>query len=80
MGVDGGPHFAYYAPMRTPRAIVERINREVAKIMADPASRERFEANGLEVAPPMLPDDFAAYVRAESARYGKLLPEIGLAR
>jgi tripartite-type tricarboxylate transporter receptor subunit TctC len=79
-GVDGGPHFSFYAPLRTPRVVLERFNREVAKLMAEPAIRERFEAQGLEVAPPMTPDEFAAYVRAESARYAKLVPEIGLAK
>jgi tripartite-type tricarboxylate transporter receptor subunit TctC len=79
-GVDGGPHFAFYAPQRTPPQIVERLNREVAKLMQDAAIRERFEAQGLEVAPPMTPDAFAAYVRSESERYAKLIPEIGLAK
>jgi len=77
-GVDGGPHFAFYAPLGTPRAVVERLNGEVAKLMQEPAIRERFEAQGLEVAPPMTAEEFAAYVRAESARYAKLVPEIGL--
>src|SRR3954468_16518176 len=79
-GVDGGPHFGFYAPARTPRAIVERFNREVAKLMQEPAIRERFEAQGLEVAPPMTGDAFAGYVRAESDRYAKLLPQLGLAK
>jgi tripartite-type tricarboxylate transporter receptor subunit TctC len=79
-GVDGGPHFAFYAPLRTPPQIVERLNREVAKLMQDAAIRERFEAQGLEVAPPMTPDAFAAYVRSESERYAKIIPEIGLAK
>lgn len=77
-GVDGGPHFAFYAPLRTPPAVVERINREVAKLMQDASVRERFEAQGLEVAPPMSPDAFARYVSDESGRYARLLPEIGL--
>jgi tripartite-type tricarboxylate transporter receptor subunit TctC len=79
-GVDGGPHFAFYAPLRTPAAVVERVNREVAKLMQDAAVRERFEAQGLEVAPPMTPETFAAYVRSESQRYAKIIPEIGLAK
>jgi tripartite-type tricarboxylate transporter receptor subunit TctC len=79
-GVDGGPHFAFYAPLGTPRAVVERLNVEVAKLMQEPAVRERFEAQGLEVAPPMTADEFAAYVNAESARYAKLVPEMGLAK
>ena len=28
--------------------------------------------------PPMSPDAFAAYVKAESARYAKLIPELGI--
>jgi tripartite-type tricarboxylate transporter receptor subunit TctC len=50
------------------------------KLMQDPTVRERFEAQGLEVAPPMTPDTFAAYVRSESERYAKLIPEIGLSK
>jgi len=79
-GVDGGPHFGFYAPARTPRAIVERFNREVARLMQEPAIRERFEAQGLEVASPMNAEAFATYVRAESDRYAKLLPQLGLAK
>ena len=79
-GVDGGPHFAFYAPLGTPRPVVERLNRVMATLMQDAAIRERFEAQGLEVAPPMSPEVFAAYVRSESERYAKLIPEIGLAK
>jgi tripartite-type tricarboxylate transporter receptor subunit TctC len=77
-GVDGGPHFAFYAPLGTPAAVVERFNREVAKVMQEPAIRERFEGQGLEVAEPMSAEAFGRYVREESARYAKLVPEIGL--
>ena len=79
-GVDGGPHFAFYAPLRTPRSVLERVNREVARLMQEAAIRERFEAQGLEVAPPMTLDAFGAYVRSESERYAKIIPEIGLAK
>jgi tripartite-type tricarboxylate transporter receptor subunit TctC len=77
-GVDGGPHFGFYAPSRTPRAIVERLNQEVAKAMTEPENRKRLLATGLDIAPPMTPEQFAAYVRQESDRYSKLLPELGV--
>src|SRR6185295_14603477 len=79
-GVDGGPHFGFYAPLGTPRAIVDRFNREVAKLMQDHAVHERFEQQGLEIAEPMSAEAFAAYVRAEYERYAKLLPEIGMVK
>jgi len=79
-GVDGGPHFAFYAPLGTPRPVLERLNREVTKLMNEATVRERFEAQGLEVAPPMTAEQFAAYVRSESERYAKIVPEIGLSK
>ncbi len=77
-GVDGGPHFGFYAPLGTPRATIERLNAEVLKLMQEPAIRERFLALGVNLAPPMPPEAFAAYVRAESDRYAKLLPELDI--
>jgi len=78
--VDGGPHFGFYATPGTPAAAVERFNREVAKLMQEAAIRERFEAQGLEVAEPMNAEAFGKYVRDESARYARLLPSIGMTK
>jgi tripartite-type tricarboxylate transporter receptor subunit TctC len=77
-GVDGGPYFGYYAPNGTPAAIIDRLNGEVQKVMREPAVAERFRALAVNVAPAMTPDAFAAYVRSEYARYGKLLKELGI--
>ena len=77
-GVDGGPFFWFYAPNGTPRPVIERLNREITKAIEDPEMRKRLLAAGLEIAPPMTPEQFAAYVRVESERYAKLLPELGI--
>jgi tripartite-type tricarboxylate transporter receptor subunit TctC len=77
-GVDGGPHFGFYARTGTPGEAIEGLNREVTKAMKDPAVLGRFKALAVNLAEPMTPAQFAAYVRAEHARYGKLLPEIGI--
>jgi tripartite-type tricarboxylate transporter receptor subunit TctC len=77
-GVDGGPHFGFYAPASTPREVVERINREVLKVMQDPLVLERFKALAVNLAEPMTPEQFATYVRAQYARYAKLLPELNI--
>jgi tripartite-type tricarboxylate transporter receptor subunit TctC len=79
-GVDGGPYFGFYAPNGTPRDIVDRLNREVQKVMQEPAIRERFRTLAVDLAPPMTPGEFAAYVRSESQRYAKLLPELGISQ
>jgi len=75
-GVDGGPHFGFYAPAGTPREALERLNREVQKVMKEPAVLERFKALAVNLAEPMTPEQFGAYVRAQYVRYGKLLPEL----
>jgi tripartite-type tricarboxylate transporter receptor subunit TctC len=79
-GVDGGPYFAFYATSGTPREPIERLNREVIRLMKEPAVLERFKALAVDLAEPMTPRQFAAYVRAESERYAKLIPELGIAR
>jgi tripartite-type tricarboxylate transporter receptor subunit TctC len=77
-GVDGGPHFGFYARAGTPRQAIEGLNREVARLMKEPAVLERFKALAVNLAEPMTPEQFAAYVKAESDRYAKLLPELGI--
>jgi len=79
-GVDGGPHFGFYAPAGTPREAVERLNREVQRAMKEPAVLERFKALAVNIAEPMTPEQFGAYVRAQYARYAKLLPELNIAQ
>lgn len=77
-GVDGGPHFGFYAPAATPRAIVVRLNQEVNKLMQEAAIRDRFNALAVDIAEPMSPEAFTAYVRAQSERYSKLMPQLGI--
>jgi tripartite-type tricarboxylate transporter receptor subunit TctC len=77
-GVDGGPHFGFYAPSGTPRDTISKISSEIQKAMQHPQVRERFKALAVDVAEPMSPEQFAAYVRGEHARYAKLIPELGI--
>ena len=79
-GVDGGPHFGFYAPVGTPRAVIERLNREVIRLMQEAMIKDRFNALAVDMAEPMTPEAFAAYVKNESDRYARLLPELGIAK
>lgn len=79
-GVDGGPHFGFYTTNGAPREAIERLNRAVIEAMKDATVRERFRALAVDVAEPMTPEQFAAYVKAEYERYGRLIPELGIAR
>jgi len=77
-GVDGGPHFGFFAPAGTPREAIEKLNREVIRAMKEPVVLERFKALAVNLAEPMTPEQFTAYVLAQYARYAKLLPELNI--
>jgi len=79
-GVDGGPYFGFYTTAGTPREPIERMSQAVAKAMQDPTVRDRFRMLAVDLAEPMTPEQFGAYVRAEFQRYAKLIPELGISR
>jgi tripartite-type tricarboxylate transporter receptor subunit TctC len=62
----------YFAPRETPDGIVNRLNAEIAKVLAEPDLRARFEAEGSAV-DPMPPAGFEAFVRSEAEKYARLV-------
>jgi tripartite-type tricarboxylate transporter receptor subunit TctC len=68
-------------PAGLPRDIVMRWNGEFRNMLADPALREKaFENQGFEQQPPSggTPEQFAAYLEAESRKIAKVVQAIGL--
>ncbi len=65
------------APAGTPRAIVARIQQELAKMVASPEVRERFATMGAEGV-GSTPAEFAAMLANETARYARLVKEANL--
>jgi tripartite-type tricarboxylate transporter receptor subunit TctC len=66
-----------FAPARTPRAAIDRLAAESAKILKDPALKERFFAQGAEPAVKM-PDEFAAFVDAEIRKWRRVAEASGM--
>ncbi|MDB5820484.1 MAG: LacI family transcriptional regulator [Rhizobacter sp.] len=60
------------APAATPDAQVMRINAEVNKALATPAVQDAFAKGGIE-ALPGTPDQFAAFLASEYAKYAKVI-------
>jgi tripartite-type tricarboxylate transporter receptor subunit TctC len=77
-GVDGGPYFGFYGPVGMPREAIDRLNREVIKVMQEAVVLDRFKALAVDLAEPMTPQEFAAYVRSQHERYSKLVPTLGI--
>ena len=69
--------YSVFAPARTPQPIVTRLNTEIAKVLADPQSRDPLAAQGLEPT-TMTPDELGRYSREEMARWAKVLKAAGI--
>ena len=61
--------FGVYAPTGTPRAIVDRLNREIARIMQTTEARAALATFAAETI-TMSPDEFASWQRRDRERYG----------
>jgi tripartite-type tricarboxylate transporter receptor subunit TctC len=62
------------APAKTPRAIVQRLNADVIKVLAAPEQKERITGLGYEVV-GSTPEQFGAWIRSETAKWGKVIRE-----
>ncbi len=62
------------APAKTPRAVVDRLQRDLAGILKDQDTRERFGTLGIE---PVgnTPEQFAEQIKADLARWGKVVEQ-----
>ena len=62
------------APAGTPRAIVDKLQREVASIYADPVMVERLEKAGIFPV-SSTPSELETYIRTETERWTKVFKE-----
>jgi tripartite-type tricarboxylate transporter receptor subunit TctC len=71
-GFDASSWFGLFAPAGTPRTVVDKIQADVAKALAQPAVRERFVAQGADPG-GNTPDQFAAFIRAETDKWTRVV-------
>jgi tripartite-type tricarboxylate transporter receptor subunit TctC len=71
-GFDVSTWFGLFAPAATPPAIVERLSDEFRRALGSSEMRERLARMGAEPA-PTTPAEFAAFVRAELAKYERIV-------
>jgi tripartite-type tricarboxylate transporter receptor subunit TctC len=67
---------AFFAPAGTPPEIVNRMNAEITKALAQPDVSEKLASLGLEVR-PNTPAEFAAYVRSEVQKWAQAVKDSG---
>ena len=71
-GYDISGWYWIVAPARTPKVIIDKMSGEIAAILAMPDVQENLARQGIE---PLVstPDQFAALIRSEIARYAKII-------
>ncbi len=76
-GFESVTAFGMFAPAGTPRVIIARVNREVARALGTADVKEKLRAQGIDPAGTS-PDDLVAYQKQESAKWGKVIREQGI--
>jgi tripartite-type tricarboxylate transporter receptor subunit TctC len=66
-----------FAPAKTPPALIRRLNQEVVRYLKTPEAKAKLSALGYDTLGSS-PEEFAAILRIETERMGKLISDIGL--
>ncbi len=73
-GIDASVWFGMFAPAGTPKAIITKINQGVVSSLQSPDAVRVLAAQGAE-AVPTTPEEFAAFLKSEIAKWGKVIKE-----
>ena len=75
-GFEIAAWFGFSATGGTPEPIVNLLNTEMRRVLAEPAVRQKIAGQGMEVL-DSTPAEFAAYIKSEIARWGKVVRASG---
>jgi tripartite-type tricarboxylate transporter receptor subunit TctC len=76
-GFSATTWYGLYAPKGTPADIVNRLNREVKEILAQPAMRERLIRQGFEPQGDS-PEEFSAFIANEIGKWARVVKAAGV--
>ena len=68
---------AMFVPAKTPTAVIKRLNEETVRFLSTADAKDRLFSNGAEAA-GSTPEELTTAVRAEVARWGKVIKEAGI--
>jgi len=77
-GYEAGSWYGLFAPAGTPRAVVDKLNVETQRIFTEAQFRERVLAPSFIDSIVSSPEAFAARIRADSAKWGKVIREANI--
>src|SRR3954466_11963254 len=69
--------YGYLAPAKTPKDVIDRLHRDIAKALATPKVVEGLRKTGVEPV-AMTPAEFGRYIKREYDTWGKVVKEAGI--
>jgi tripartite-type tricarboxylate transporter receptor subunit TctC len=76
-GYEASTWYGLLAPAGTPQPVITRLHDEVVRALKTPDMREKFASQGFEPA-GTAPAEFAAYIKSEIAKWGKVIRDAGI--
>jgi tripartite-type tricarboxylate transporter receptor subunit TctC len=71
-GVDVSQWYAIFAPAKTPRPVIDQLNKALNQALADKGVIQKLEGHGAEVS-TMTPDQLRGYVQQEQVKWKKVV-------
>lgn len=70
--------YGLFAPVGTPKEILDRLNRETAAVLASPAVQQQLKTLVIESAPDTSPKYFIGQIKSETARWSPVIQQSGI--
>ena len=75
-GYEATSWFGLFAPAGTPVAVVAKLNAAIVKVLGQPEVKRKITEQGGDPSPEK-PEQFAAFIQAESLKWGKVVRDSG---
>jgi tripartite-type tricarboxylate transporter receptor subunit TctC len=75
--VDVSQWYAFFAPAKTPKDVVDKLNKALNQVLSDPEIVKRIEADGADVQ-TSTPDELGALVKSELVKWRKVVQQAKL--
>ena len=76
-GFDANNWYGVLVPAKTPRPIINRLNKEIVAVLNLPDIKDILFKSGLDAA-PSTPEQFGAYIKSEKEKWEKVIKAAGL--
>ena len=76
-GFEANNWNGFLVPAKTPRPVIDRLNKEIAGALSQPDIKEFLFKQGLDAAPSTA-EDFGAYIKSEMAKWAKVIKAAGI--